>query len=741
MPLNKLNFRPGINRENTIYANEGGWYDMDKVRFRFGTPEKIGGWKQAVSGTFTGVARNIVCWASLKGEVMIGLGTHLKYYINYGGSYNNITPIRATSGTLTNPLTTTVNSAFVRVTQGNHGAVPGDYVSFSNASGFNGITTATINNANGYRVVSVIDSNTYTVNMGQVATGTGTAGGNVVATYELGAGLPVYTIGGGWGAGYWNGPITSDSIKATLAGTARLALNNTDTTVTVASTVGFTAVGSIAIDGEVITYTGLTSTTFTGCTRGAAGSTASNHTRRQNADGTFQPLYAYQVLGLSGTTGWGVAVDASFGIGVQMRLWSSATFGQDLIICPRGGTLYYWTKDLVTYNRAQSLYVAGDAQKGYVPQYVNWVIASDTSRFVLALGANGYIPGNQATAFDPMLVRWSAQNDPTNWIPTSTNQSGEIRLSAGSYIMSGVNTKQEMLVWTDAALYSLQYIGPPFVFRASLIMANLSLMGPNAFAVVNNTAFWMGADKFYKYDGKVDTLTCSIQQYIFNDISFAQRFQAFAGTNEGFNEVWWFYVSNTEVAAAAAASRDPTVDKYVIYNHNEDIWYFGTLNRSCWVDSPLYPGPLATTGADPGTMVMHEQGTDDGTSSTLRPVNAYIQSTDFDIGDGHQFMFVTRMLPDISFNGSVVSNPQCALTILPRQNSAVDYKPKTTDTVTSSQLYSTVVKQYMVQQYTPQIDVRLRGRQMAIRVESNTTGVQWKLGVPRIDVRPDGRKS
>lgn len=742
MPLQKLQFRPGVNRENTNYTNDSGWYDMDKVRFRFGTPEKIGGWKLAVNGVYFGVGRSLTAWSSFKGEIMVGIGTHLKYTLNYGGQYHNITPVRSTSGTLVNPLNTTINSTIVRVLHANHGCQPGDMVIFSNAAGLNGILAATINWDLGYKVLSVIDSNTYTVNMGVTATATGPGGGNVVITYELPAGLPVYTIGGGWSAGYWNGPITSQSIQTTLAGSARIALNSSDTTITVASTTGFSSTGTIVIDAEVITYTGLTSTTFTGCTRGSNQSMAVNHARRQNGDGTFQPVYVNQVLGYSGTNGWGVGTDASFGVGIQMRLWSTATFTEDLIICPRGGTLYYWTKDLVTYNRAQPLYVQGDTVKQYVPQQVNCVITSDVSRFVIALGANGYIPGNPNTPFDPMLVRWSAQNAPTNWIPSVTNQSGEVRLSSGSYIMTGINTKQEMLVWTDAALYSLQYIAGTLVFRASLVMANLSIIGPNAATVVNNTAYWMGTDKFYKYDGTVQTLPCTIQQYIFNDFSFAQRFQTFAGTNEGFNEIWWFYVSNTEVTMATNQSRDPVVDKYVIYNHAEDLWYFGSMNRTAWCDSPLFPGPLALNGnSDAGVMVMHEQGTDDGTSSALQPIISYIQSTDFDIGDGHQFMFVTRMLPDVSFNGSVSANPYCNVQLRPRQNSGVDYRDKQIDRITSAQVYSPVVKQYTVQQFTPQIDVRIRGRQLSMRITSDTLGVQWKLGVPRIDLRPDGRKS
>lgn len=740
--LQKLSFRPGINRENTIYATEGGWYDMDKVRFRFGTPEKIGGWKNAVSGTFRGVARNLMCWSTLAGETVIGVGTDIRYYINYGAQYYNITPLRATA-TYTNPLNTTINTSVVRVFATAHGAVAGDYVIFTGVSTFAGINAAVWGRADGHRIVSIIDANTYTIDVGTVATLTTTAGGTFTAAYEMRAGRPVFSLGGGWGAGYWNAAITNGTAFTEITGGTREALSSSATTINVASTVGFAAAGALLVDAEVITYTAITATSFTGCLRGQEGSTACAHNRRQLDMTNYADVVVRQIQGYAGTNGWGKEVETTFGdAGIQMRLWSATNFGQDLVMAPRGGSIYYWTKDVLTFNRAVALRDPAHATKKFVPHTVNYMMVSDVSRFVMALGANPYLPANENSVFDPMLVRWSAQNDPGSWIPSATNQSGEIRLSAGSYIMCGLNTKQEMLIWTDAALYSMQYIGPPYVWKTELSMSNVSLMGPNAVTVVNNSAYWMGTDKFYIYNGRVDTLPCTIQQYIFNDISFGQRFQAFAGTNEGFNEIWWFYVSGTEVAAAASQSRDPTVDKYVVFNHAEQCWYYGTLNRTAWLDTPLQPGPLACTGdSNNGTLVMHEQGTDDGTSATSAPLSAYIQSSDFDIGDGHQYLFVWRMLPDVSFNGSISANPSCTVTLLPRENTGSGYSPGDPTTVTSAQLYSTVVKQYTVQQFTPQINTRVRGRAMAFRIESNEMGVQWKLGVPRIDARPDGRKS
>lgn len=742
--LQKLVFRPGINRENTSYATEGGWWDMDKVRFRFGTPEKIGGWQRAVSDNFRGVARNLICWASLTGETLIGIGTHLRYYINHGSQSYSITPLRKTE-TLVNPFLTTINSSVIKVVSANHGALAGDIVVFSGSEAVAGIPAATLNDDEGFMVLSVIDASTFTIDVETVAAASTQGGGNGVTTeYEEHSGGSVFSTGSGWSAGYWNGPITGTA-STTLAGTGRVALNDSDTTITVDSTVGFSSTGTIVIDAEIITYAGVTSTTFTGCTRGVLESTAAAHHRFQLSADTWRPITVRQVIGYAGENGWGdgIEITSALSLSTQIRLWSSATFGEDLIYAPRGGSLYYWTNDIPLFARAQPLRNDDDDALKFVPHTVNSVLVSDVSRFVIALGANPYDPTNDENTFDPMVVRWSAQNNPTDWIPAATNQAGDQRLSAGSYIMTGVNMKQEILLWTDGALYSMQYIGPPYVWNIQLSMSNLTLMGPNAVAVVNNNAFWMGADKFYVYNGRVDTLPCTVSQYVFTDLAFSQRFQTFAGTNEGFNEIWWFYVSNTEVTNATYEGREPTIDKYVIYNHAEQCWYYGAMNRTAWLDTPLFPGPLAATGdTEEGTLVMHEQGTDDSTTETPAAVVAYIQSSDFDIGDGHQFLFVWRMLPDVSFNGSTVPNPQCTMTLFPLQNAGSGYSLGADPAVVSStQQYSIVTKQYTVQRFTQQINTRVRGRAMSLRIESDQLGVQWKLGAPRIDARPDGRKS
>jgi hypothetical protein len=740
MPLQRITFKPGINRENTNYANEGGWFSMDKVRFRSGSPQKIGGWIPAATGTYQGIGRALINWSTLVSENLIGIGTHLRYYINYGQTYYNITPLRATATGLSNPFATTNGSTTVTVTDSAHGAQAGDFVLFSGASAVGGITADALNRTTGYQVTSYVDANTYTITVDTAATSTTTGGGTVTAQYEIGVGLAAYSAGNGWGAGVWNGPVLGTN-STTLTGTSPILLDDNDTTINVTSTSGFPATGKVLIDAEVISYTGVTATSFTGCTRGVDETTAAYHSQRMTAPATYAPVYVYEVVSTTGTTGWGEASSTEFGVGQQLRLWSHDNYGQDLVIAPRGGGIYYWAKNTSTFPRAVLLKDALGGGHTYVPEKVSAIMTSDVSRMLVALGSNPY-PTTSSSDFDPMVVRWSDMEDPTNWIPSDSSQAGDIRLSTGSFIVTGAKMKQELLIWTDAALYSMQYEGLPDVWHVDMIMSNLSIMSPNAVALVNNIAFWMGVDKFYSYNGRVDTLACSVRQYVFNDLAAAQAYQTFAGTNEGYTEVWWFYVSNAEVSSAAAEGRNPTPDKYVVYNHLENIWYYGTMRRTAWLDAPLQRGPLACVGdTEEGVLVLHEQGNDDQTTSSPQPIEAYIQSSDFDIGEGNDFMFVWRMLPDISFDGSTTTAPTATLTLYPRQNSGAPYGTADGGSVVSAQTYSVNVKAYTVQEFTQQLSVRVRGRQMAMRVGSTGLGVQWQLGAPRIDARIDGRKS
>ena len=637
MPLQKLEFRPGLNREGTDYANEGGWYDGNKIRFRSGFPEKIGGWSQLSSNQYLGVARSLWNWEALNGSNYLGIGTNIKYYIEAGGTYNDITPY-STINTLSGAFAATNGSSTITVTDGSYNPSVGDYVVFSGAASLGGNITAAVLNQE-YVVATVPSTTTFTIVAKSPTTGlpvlangsdTGTGGASITASYEVPIGLNVYTTGTGWGAGPWS--------------------------------------------------------------RG----------------------------------GWGSAYTGT-GIGEQLRLWSNDNFGQDLVIAPRGGDIYYWTASSGVGARAVKLStIAGSA---YVPYKTNQVVSSAIQKFVIAMGANPYVSGNPTTTFNPMLVRWSDQLNPLQWVPDITNQSGEFALTNGSFIMGARATRQEILIWTDSALYSMQYLGAPYVWGFNILMDNISVMSPNAMITVNNVTYWMGTDKFYMYSGRVETLPCSLRQYIFGDLNKDQGFQVFAGGNEGYNEVWWFYVSNESSAN--------TVDKYVIYNYVDRVWYYGTMARSAWLDSGIRQYPMA---ADYNNRILyHESSVDDNATSTSLPINAYVQSSDFDIGDGHNFGFVWRILPDVNFNGSNVNDPSVTMTVKPRQNSGTPYGQADNPTVTSADNYS-VGQVYNIQQFTGQVYTRLRGRQLAFRIESNKLGVAWQLGMPRIDIRPDGRR-
>ena len=777
MPLQKLQFRPGINREGTDYSNEGGWYACNRVRFRSGFPEKIGGWVRATAGNiYRGVCRALINWIDNSSNNLIGIGTHLKYYVNRGsGLYNDITPLRLTRATtntppnpLNNPFSSVAGSPIITVTDNGSNVQETDFVTFEGATAFGGFSITDINK--NFQVVRIVDANKYEIVADAPATSTVAAGGgsSVNAYYEINAGLPVYTTGNGFGAGVWNGAVVGDATLLTYtSGTGLTLLNATSTTINVNSTAGFTTTGILRIDAEIITYSGITPTSFTGCVRGTNQSLATEHTLLPLAPVvTPPPILVRQVTSFAGTTGWGNESDVEFGtVGQQLRLWTQDNFGQDLLLAPRGGTLYYWEANTATFPRALTLEEVADAflppgQAAFVPKRVNQVLVSDVFRFVICMGSNSYNPNDANTPFDPMLVRWSDQEDPFNWIPAITNQSGEQRLTNGSYIMTARRNRQELNIWTDSAIYSMQYVGAPFVWNVQLLMDNISIMSPNAATVVNNVAYWMGTDKFYMYSGTVATLPCSVRQYVFNDISFEQRFQIFCGTNEGYNEVWWHYVSNSEVALAVDEARKPVPDRYVVYNHLERIWYYGSLRRTFWLDSPLQTAPLAaqgeiigTTNADAfhtstetGTLLLQETGVDDSSTATTVAFSCFIQSSDFDIGDGHNFGFVWRIIPDITFTGSTGINgnpgfPKVTMELRPRQFSGSPYGRVDVDTVQSAQAYTDIVKQYNIEEFTPQVYTRLRARQMAFKIASDVQlGVAWQLGSPRIDIRPDGRR-
>jgi hypothetical protein len=634
MPLKKLVFVPGINRENTNYGNEGGWYDCDKVRFRSGNPEKIGGWSRLSNNTFLGTARNLWNWVDFNGDDYLGIGTSLKYYIENGGVYNDVTPIFFTS-VLLNPITATNGSSILTITDiGYHPSI-GDTIIISGAVTLGGAETAVVLN-NAFIVVGTPSGTTYTIDTGVVATAGDTGGGGATVTiqYEYPIGVDAQSTGMGWGVGPYG--------------------------------------------------------------RGGYGSS-----------------YASTIA-------------------TQLRLWSADNYGQDLVIAARGGAIYYWKDSTGLTVRAQSLgalaTTAGYAG-GYVPVATYQIIASAIQRFIIAMGSNPYTPGVPNSDFDPMIVRWSDQANPYQWVPAITNQSGEFRLTHGSYIMQSIVTRQETLIWTDSSLYSMQYLGPPYVWGFNLLMDGISILSPNSAISINNVSYWMGIDKFYTYSGRVDTLPCTVKQSVFEDLNFDQSNQVFVGGNSGYNEVWWFYCS----------AESNTIDRYVIFNYVDNVWYTGNMARSAWLDSSIRRYPMA---ADYNNRILyHESTVDDASGDTSVPITAYVQSSEVDIEDGHNFGFIWRMLPDVNFNGSKVDSPYVSITLTPRMNSGYPYGTAKSNVVNSQDNYlpphSSV---YIVQQFDGQVYTRIRGRQISFKISSDSLGVAWQLGAPRVDLRPDGRR-
>jgi hypothetical protein len=734
MPLQKLQFRPGLNREGTDYSNEGGWYDADKVRFRSGFPEKIGGWTRMANAQFLGLARTLWNWVTLAGSNYLGVGTNLKYYVEQGGTYNDITPVTyISSPALDNCFVVTSGSNLVTVIDGQYSPSVGDYVTFSGANTVTGTNvTGTILNAE-YEVASIVNTAAYRITVSVTANASNTGGGNtVLAAYQQPIGLNTYTLGTGWGAGPW--PVTGITTSLTDPFTT----TNGSNVVTVTQTAHNLANGQAVIFANATATGGVSAVLLnTLFYPSVVNANAYSITVQVNANASVTGGGNVIAYTETGDHGWGEGFTS--GIGQQLRLWTNDNYGQELFIAPRGGSIFYWIPIGSTYpnsisggfgTRAQYLSVQSTAA-GYdgsrVPTATFQISASSIQRFVICFGANPYDPNTASTTFDPMLVRWSDQENPYEWVPAVTNQSGEFRLSAGSFIMGARNTRQEILVWTDSAIYSMQYLGPPYVWGFQILMDNISVMSPNSMITINNVTYWMGVDKFYMYSGRVETLPCSLWQYIFEDVNREQAFQVFCGGNESYNEVWWFYCSQGS----------NVINKYVIYNYLERTWAYGTMARTAWLDSGLRQYPMAADYNN--RMLFHESAVDDVSGTAPVPINAYIQSSDFDIGDGHNFGFVWRILPDINFNGSNVNNPYVTMRVKPRQNSGAPYGTADNPEVISGDNFSTAPV-YNVQEFTGQVYTRLRGRQLAFRIESDSLGVAWQLGSPRIDIRNDGRR-
>ena len=706
MPLQKILLKPGVNRENTRYTTEGGWYECDKIRFRQGTPEVIGGWQRITSNTFKGVCRSLWNWVTLGFNNLIGVGTNLKFYIESGGVYYDITPIRETA-TLTNPFAVVNGSTTVTVTDASHGCGTGDFVTFSGATITYPSGNISANDFNREFQVTVINANTYTIVINSVPNATDQSnspvGGTVTAAYQVNVGPASQIPLTGWSAGSWNqsGSTWGNTTSTTLFYIQLWNQINYGEDLVFGprggglyyweASGGLTARGVLLNSlGGTVTFTNASPTVMTstvGFTEGAALQFAAT-TSLPTGISAATDYYVFNVSGLTSNLvdGNGALINtSSTGTGVYVSLIVD------------------------------------------VPVKQNNITVSDTSRFILTMGCNDY----GSVSMDPMLIRWSNQDDPYNWTPTATNQAGSVRLSHGSEIVTAVQARQEIVVFTDSAVYSLQYLGPPFVWGTQLLGDNISIVGPNAAVIASGIIYWMGVDKFYQYDGRVQTLSCDLRRYIFQDYNPLQSLQVTCGTNEGFNEVWWFYPS---------ANSDKN-DRYVIYNYLEKIWYYGTIERSAWLDSGLRDfaiGAIYDSVTKTGNLVNHEQGLNNNETATTVAIDAYISSSEFDIGDGHNFGFVWRMLPDLTFQNSTNSPdavvPTLTMTLYGLANSGSGATSSASAPVASSSTY------VITEEFTGQIYTRLRGRQMIFKISSNQINTAWQIGAPRIDIRQDGRR-
>ena len=827
--LKKLALRPGVNKENTRYTNENGWYDCDKIRFRQGTPEKIGGWAQISAQKFIGVCRSLWAWVTLGAQNLLGVGTNVKFYIESGGFYYDVTPLNQTN-TLTNPFDMASGSSTVTVTDANGGYSNNGYVTFTGSTANGGITLL-----GEYLLTYGTVANTYTVPVqsetsislagnASIAAGSFVIGNSYSITFVgttsfTSIGASADTVGVAFiatGAGSGTGTAKANTVFTTqfqLANGVQVTLTTTGmlpspyvagTTYYVVATSGYTFSLSLTSGGSVIDSTGATQSGICTVTAKASSTSAAGggtvRAAYQIATGT---AYAAAIVGWGAGT-WG---SGTWGNGTEsqqpFRLWSQSNFGEDLIFGPRGGGIYYWdasfgltgTTFTVTIatpavlstsitlangmaivltttgalptglNVGQVYYVINTtgtscnlsatyggaainttgSQTGVhkiasralalssyggatdVPLEQNYILVSDSSRFVFAFGATEY----GSATFNPMIIRWSDQGDPFNWTPSPTVDAGFTYLSHGSEIVTAMQARQEILVWTDSSLYSLQFVGAPNVWAPQIVGDNTSIASENAVAYANGVAYWMGVDKFYKYDGRTQTLNCDLRQYVFENINKGQFTQVLAGTNEGFNEIWWFYCSGTST----------NIDSYVVFNYMENqgqgCWYYGSMARTAWLDSGLRDYPIGATYDY--NIVNHEQGVDDNTTLVTLPIEAFITSSEFDLDDGDKFGFVWRVLPDITFRGSTATSPQVTLYLKPMQNSGSGYNsPASVGGENNASITRTAI--LPIEEFTGQIYTRVRGRQMAMEVRSTATGVTWQLGSPRIDIRQDGRR-
>ena len=728
MPLNKITFKSGIVSDITPYSNEGGFVDGDKIRFRLGSPEKIGGWSKFSSNTYLGSARSLLNWVALDGSDFLGVGTHLKYYIEEGQIFNDITPIRSTINTnvtfTTNTTTGTESQVIVNASA--HGANLNDFVTISNAdTAVGGIAASAIGDSDGkeHQIIEIVSSNAFKIDVGSdatgVATGAAKSSGSVELKFQINTGLDVTVGGTGWGAGQWSGTTTNAAATTINEGGT---YSDSDTTLTVTSSNPAIPAGGnhqivatdiLFIDNELITVTNVATNDLT-VTRASSGTTASSH-----ADGTTVRLAKGNADAANDFVGWGNAASVTVP-GAQIRLWSHDNFGEDIIINPRDGGLFYWDKTDGTSTRAVKLNTRAGT-KTSIPTVAKQIIVSDQDRHVIVFGCDGLASSSTDTdgdgVQDPLLIRFSSQENPLDFFPTTTNTAGDIRLGGGSEFVQAVETKEQILVYTNKTLHSMRFIGPPFTFGIKELSKNITIMSPSSAIAVDDSVYWMGVDTFYLYNGQTQQLPCSVKDKVFLDLNIEEREKVHVGANTEFSEIWWFYPS--------ASSTE--IDKYVIYNYLENIWYFGSLARQAWLDRGIRALPLATGGQN---LFNHETGFDDDGAA----MTSFVESAPMALGDAGRFGFINRIIPDVNFAGSTSINPQVDFTIKARTHSGSGFTQ--TDDNNTSQRTTNIP----VEVYTEKLDVRVRGRTFALRVEANEKGTKFKLGSPQVNIVQDGRR-
>ena len=713
MPMQSLKFKPGIISDITSYSNEGGFVDGDKVRFRFGFPEKFGGWTKYSPNQYLGSARRLHNWVALDGSDFLGVGTHLKYYIEEGQTFNDITPLRNTTSAGDVTFAATNGSTTITVTDAAHGANENDFVTFSGAATLGGTITAAVLNIE-YQIVSLISSNSYTITSSVAANSsdTGNGGSSVVGAYQINTGLDTTVGGTGWGAGQWSG-----TTSGALATQLNEALDDSETAIDVDDETGMnTANDVILVDQELMLVSATTDDNTMTVTRGHSGTAAATH-----ADNTLVRLAVGNANSANDFVGWGNAASVTVP-GAQIRLWSHDNFGEDLIINPRDSGIFYWDKTNGLGNRAIELSATGTySGETSVPTVAKQVLVSDQDRHVIAFGCDGFGANASATqgngVQDPLLIRFSSQENPVDFFPTATNTAGDLRLGGGSTFVQAVETKQQILCFTNKTLHAMKFIGPPFTFGLQELSKNITIMSPAAAIAVEDAVFWMGVDTFYVYSaGQTQQMPCTVKDKVFLDFNFEERDKVHAGVNSEFSEILWFYPTSSSTE----------IDAYVAYNYIEKVWYYGTLARQGWLDRGIRTLPIATGNQ---YVYNHEVGFDDDGSA----MTSFIESAPMDIGDGDKFVFLKRVIPDVTFDGSTSVNPDVSFTMKAKNFPGSNFN-ETTQGATQRSATSPI------EQFTEKLDYRLRGRSFALRIDSTSLGTKYKLGTPRVDIRMDGRR-